>query len=195
MSYEFAPGSTGKSIQFLLRDATTAQPKPGLGATSPGATAAYARAQQTATPIALVDLGTANAAWQAGGIFNISGGLYRLDLPDAALSAGEPFVSVLLSFTGAIGEGALILLRNPVNNVGAGAIAWTITVQRSDNSQPIANAEVWVSTDLAGTNVVAGTLVTNNFGQVTFYLDAGTYYVWIADEGYTGTNPTQITVA
>ena len=51
-----------------------------------------------------------------------------------------------------------------------------------------------VTTDEAGTNVVAsGT--TNTSGQVVFYLDAGTYYVWREKSGWNFTNPDTETVA
>lgn len=77
---------------------------------------------------------------------------------------------------------------------GAGAITHTLTILDS-GSLPIANVEVWISTDLAGTNVVAGTLITDAFGEVIFYLDAGTYYVWRNKPGVTfTTNPVQTTV-
>lgn len=77
---------------------------------------------------------------------------------------------------------------------GAGAIEWTYTLTDEDSGAPIDGAEVWVSTDLAGTNVIAsGT--TNASGVVTFYLDAGTVYIWCKKGGYDFTNPDQETVA
>lgn len=79
---------------------------------------------------------------------------------------------------------------NPL--VGSGATTKTITV--TNGAQPIDGVEVWVSTDSGGTNVVAGTLSTNAFGQVTFMLDNGNYYVWTQLAGYNFTNPTPITV-
>jgi hypothetical protein len=75
---------------------------------------------------------------------------------------------------------------------GSGAIAKTITI--TNGASPLDGVEVWVTTDSAGTNVVAGTLSTNSFGQVTFMLDAGNYYVWTQLAGYNFTNPTSITV-
>jgi hypothetical protein len=77
---------------------------------------------------------------------------------------------------------------------GAGAITFTYTLTSSVDSSPIASATVWVTTDQAGTNVVAsGT--TNTSGEVTFYLDAGTYYVWREKSGWNFTNPDTETVA
>lgn len=71
---------------------------------------------------------------------------------------------------------------------GAGAITWTYTVTDSVPGNPIDGVEVWVTTDSAGTNIIAsGT--SSSLGVVTFYLDAGTYYIWCKKAGYNFTNP------
>lgn len=65
----------------------------------------------------------------------------------------------------------------------AGAISWTYTLTDSVTGGPIDGAEVWVSSDSAGTNVIAsGT--TDTAGQVTFMLDAGDYYIFAKKAGY-----------
>lgn len=72
--------------------------------------------------------------------------------------------------------------------LGAGAVTFVYTVTNSVDSQPIPGVDVWVTTDEAGTNVVArGT--TDAGGEVTFYLDAGTAYFWRQLAGWTFTNP------
>jgi hypothetical protein len=78
--------------------------------------------------------------------------------------------------------------------VGPGSISFTITIN-DDVSAPIDGAEVWVSTDSAGSNVIAGTLSTDAMGQVTFLLDAGSYFLWVSHSGYNRTNPTAFTVS
>jgi hypothetical protein len=82
----------------------------------------------------------------------------------------------------------------PSSLIGPGSIAWCITVE-DGLAQPISGAEIWVSTDIAGLNVIAGTLTTDDFGQVTFMLDAGSYYVWKDHPGFNFTNPELITVS
>jgi hypothetical protein len=77
---------------------------------------------------------------------------------------------------------------------GSGAISFPVTINDED-SNPIDGVEVWVSTDSAGTNVVAGTLSTDALGLATFMLDAGAYYVWRQASGYNFTNPVAITVS
>jgi hypothetical protein len=101
-----------------------------------------------------------------------------------------------LAHTGADGD-TLETLSDQLDDVttlGSGAITFTYTLTSSVDSSPVASATVWVTTDQAGTNVVAsGTTDTN--GAVTFYLDAGTYYIWREKAGWNFTNPDTETVA
>jgi hypothetical protein len=79
-------------------------------------------------------------------------------------------------------------LNSASSPAGAGAVEWTYTITDSVSALPIADVSVWVSTDLAGTNIVAsGT--TNAAGLATFWLDSGTYFVWRSKAGVTFTNP------
>jgi hypothetical protein len=75
---------------------------------------------------------------------------------------------------------------------GSGSISWPITID--DGLSPLDGVDVWVSTDSAGTNVVARGY-TNTLGVVTFLLDAGAYYLWKQLSGYTFINPEGITVS
>lgn len=73
------------------------------------------------------------------------------------------------------------------STLGVGAITWTYNLV--DNlAVPIADATVWVTSDLAGTNVIASG-ITDALGNVSFYLDAGTVYIWCQKSGYNFTNP------
>ena len=76
---------------------------------------------------------------------------------------------------------------------GAGSITYIVTVKSSGS--PVAGVECWVTTDVAGTNVVAGTLTTDDFGIVTFLLEAGTYYLWRDSATHSFPKPTTITVS
>ncbi len=68
--------------------------------------------------------------------------------------------------------------------IGPGANAVTIEWTNSTTTFPVADGDVWISTDAAGANVIAGTLQTNSVGKATFMLDAPaapnaiTYYLW-----------------
>ena len=77
---------------------------------------------------------------------------------------------------------------------GAGAISYSYTLTDADDGTPIDGAEVWVTTDAAGEDVVASGS-TNSFGVVTFMLDAGAYYFWRKCSGYNFNNPDLETVS
>ena len=74
------------------------------------------------------------------------------------------------------------------STLGAGAIAWTYTLTNELDGQPVADANIWVTTDQAGLNTVAAGRTDQN-GQVTLYLDAGTVYVWRQKSGWIFVNP------
>jgi len=78
--------------------------------------------------------------------------------------------------------------------LGAGAIAWTYTLTDADTGEPIADADVWITSDLAGSNVIASGR-TNQSGKVTFFLDAGTVYVWRQKSGWNFVNPDEEVVS
>ncbi len=84
---------------------------------------------------------------------------------------------------------AAALIQGPtVGSPGSGALTFTYTLLSSIDSTPITDAEVWVTSDQAGTTVIAsGTTDTN--GQVVFYLDSGTIYVWRSKAGWNFDNP------
>lgn len=77
---------------------------------------------------------------------------------------------------------------------GAGAITFTVTVQ-DGGASPIEGCDVWVTSDAGGSNVVAGKSTTDALGQIVFYLDAATYYLWKQVSGWNFTNPESITVS
>ncbi len=89
--------------------------------------------------------------------------------------------------------GRLDLLLDNCQVAGTGAITWPYTVTDGDGN-PVEGCYVWVTSDVAGTNILAsGT--TNSSGVVTFCLDSGTVYVWRKKSGYNATNPDTETVS
>jgi hypothetical protein len=77
---------------------------------------------------------------------------------------------------------------------GTGSIAWLYTLTDSISALPIADADVWVTSDIGGVNLLASGK-TNSFGVVSFNLDAGTVYVWRFRTGYNFVNPDTEVVA
>jgi hypothetical protein len=69
-------------------------------------------------------------------------------------------------------------------NSGPGDDIVTIQID-DDEANPLDGAEVWVTTDSAGTNVIAGTIITDSNGQAQFLLTYGNvYYLWMVKSGY-----------
>lgn len=74
------------------------------------------------------------------------------------------------------------------SSMGTGADQVTITIN-DQSGDPIADADVWITSDAAGTNVVAGTLQTNSDGEALFLLDDGaSYYLWAQKDGQNSRN-------
>ncbi len=69
-------------------------------------------------------------------------------------------------------------------SVGPGADQVTIKITDPATLFPIADADVWITSDQAGMNTIAGTLQSDGAGEVLFLLDDGvTYYLWMQKEG------------
>jgi len=86
------------------------------------------------------------------------------------------------------------IMATVADNVSAGSISHAITITDTGTS-PVDNAQVHITSDAAGANIVQGPKYSDSLGVVTFQLDAGTYYAWREHSGYTWTNPLEITVA
>ena len=77
---------------------------------------------------------------------------------------------------------------------GNGAEAVVLNVKTA-GGDPVAGADVWITTDSVGQDIVAGTVKTDAFGNTpTLHLDPGTYYRWAQISGYEFTNPLTFTV-
>jgi hypothetical protein len=119
----------------------------------------------------------------------------------AILAAVDTEVAAILADTNELqtdwhdgGRLDLLLDAAAGSTAGSGAITFVYTLTSSVDASAIADADVWVTSDQAGNTVVASGR-TNTSGQVTFYLDAGTYYVWRQKAGWNFTNPDTETVA
>ncbi|MBW2623130.1 MAG: hypothetical protein JRD68_09515 [Deltaproteobacteria bacterium] len=77
----------------------------------------------------------------------------------------------------------------------SGSEEWEFTLTEDGSGEPVADAYVWVTTDEAGEDPVVTSGYTDNFGKITFYLDAGTYYFWAEKSGWNFNNPYEQTVS
>lgn len=88
------PGSASVSIPVLLTKSADGTELTGVAYSS--VTASYWRQGGTRTAITPSALGSVNAAWSSGGWAEVDAtnmpGLYRLDVPDAALATGADWV-------------------------------------------------------------------------------------------------------
>jgi hypothetical protein len=121
-------------------------------------------------------------------------GVYRYSLSGASVDANTTYLFVFKTATSTVDQQHIAALYvtpawvDDVATLGAGALTFTYTVTSSVDATPISDVDVWVSTDSGGSNIVASGR-TNASGIVTFYLDAGTYYLWRQKAGYNFTNP------
>jgi len=117
--------------------------------------------------------------------------LSALDEDSTTLDIDEAVWGVALPGSFTSGEAGYLLGTNLP--LGAGANEWEYTLTSDATGDPISGARVWVTTDVAGDNMVAQDY-TNTLGVVTFYLDDGTYYIWRSHSDYTFSNPDTETV-
>ena len=160
------------------------------------------------TPIVTLSKNAGAFASAVGAVSEVGNGWYALAgssddrdtlgtlILHAEASGADPFdmdIEILLSDPPTVNEidSTLSLSHGSgtwSGGLGSGAINWTYTLTDSDTGLPIADAHIWISTDVAATHIIAsGT--TNQYGQVPFMLDAGTIYVWRAKTLYTFVNP------
>jgi len=100
MSRIITKGATSQSLYLYILDSASTVGAGKTGLTITNMNAFYVRSQQTPIIMTLSNLTTAYDAYVSGGFKEIDGvnipGLYRLDLPDAALAAGADSVVVML---------------------------------------------------------------------------------------------------
>lgn len=126
----------------------------------------------------------------AGSKLEMELGWYKYISP-VVESAAMGIFAISASGAGTTQQNLLGQVGNSIT--GLGAIAHTVNVVV--DGSPVSGAEVWITSDSAGANLVAGTVTTNAQGNANFWLDAGTYYVFIRATGYNFTNPTEIAVS
>jgi hypothetical protein len=164
-------GSAGKSLADTEADAATA-----AAASAPSA-ATVADAVWDEALASHLGLGSTGAA------LNNAGGAgtdpWNTALPGAYTSGKAGYIL-----------GTFLDQKISLTNAspGAGAIQFTYTLTEAGSGDPIPDADVWATSDSAGTTVLASGR-TDVSGEVTFYLDAGTVYIWRQKAGWDFVNP------
>lgn len=143
-------------------------------------------------------ISTNGGAWTSTGIgvlVAIGNGRYYAELTQAALATiGDVIETRYKSANTAEcpGDTVQVYYNDPATSTfgfeGSGATAWTYTLTSSVDASPIADATIWVTSDVLGQTLLASGQ-TDASGQVTFFLDAGTVYVWRQKSGWSFANP------
>ena len=106
MSYIFTKGATSQSIELYIVDSTTGVPELGVLWNTAGIDLKYRR--KDAAVVSITEAALTSPAltdtWETGGFLEIGNGVYRLDLPNAALAsaAGIDRVVVFGTVTGMV---------------------------------------------------------------------------------------------
>jgi hypothetical protein len=105
-SHQRLAGSASQTVYLLIRDATTQAGLTGLAFDTAGLKIAYTRTRAAAPVlITLTSLATPSSAWLSGGFIEVDDttapGLYRFDVPDAALVETVDVPEVQITWTGA----------------------------------------------------------------------------------------------
>jgi len=117
-------------------------------------------------------------------------GIYRLVLTAAEMDCASMYVLPVSMTADVLCEGTFIVTET--NTPGTGVYTCTITVQEADGT-PIPQASVIIRN--AGDTLTVASGTTDAAGQITFYLDNGTYVVRLYKIGVNFTVPEALTVA
>lgn len=153
--------NTARSLAFLVTDGTTGIGITGILWNDAGLSVFYTKHGGTRTQYVL-----SNSNWH-----EIGDGVYTVDFTADCFSVLGEFIHTC-KYTGATDYiGIIDVITNPL---GTGNISWVYPV--TINGVPYAGATVvFYSDSLYANPIVNG--VTNAIGEVTFMLNAGTYYV------------------
>lgn len=178
MLYRFKAGSTGKTVYVKLVDSTTFLGKTGLLFSD--ITGSYVLPGAARAAITMATLASASAAWSSGGFKEVDAtncpGLYRFDVPDAALATG-PFSILTFKAAGVKDEGFVVGLPayDPFDGVRLGLTALPNAVAGANTGLPVVgnqipNALAGASGGvfIAGANAATAVNITGNItGNVT----------------------------
>ena len=180
---QVAPGSTDQSVTLYIVDSGDGTPEQGVTSVTAGLNLWYRREGEAIVNLASIsDLTLLTDAHTDEGMLHIDDGQYRVDWPDAAFAAGVPRVQLGGAVTGMVVLPVYVDLTPNTANAGADPIVLTLTdIATTD---PIPDAQIWVTSDAGGSSVVDGLWTSNSSGEVTVLLDAGsTYYFWAQKDG------------
>lgn len=178
MSRIIVKGAIDQSIYFTVIDSTstTGARRTAIAHNAAGLTAYYVRNRGVATVISLASLAAADSAHSDGGWREIDAtnapGLYRLDLPDAAVASGAD--SVVVTVKGAANmvqvdvEIQLVALdiqaaTIPANVTQYGGVAGTFSGGRPEVNASHAGGTAWGSGAITAASLATGAITAAKF--------------------------------
>jgi len=171
------------------------------GHTSAGSFGLYLDAQVSAAATPPTAAAIADAVWDEALAGHLLDGSAGDSLNSAGGAATDPWTAALPGAYPAGTAGWIVGQRLDAkvsamggNSPGAGAAEFVYTLSDAASGDPIADADIWATTDSAGAVVVASGRTDQN-GRVTFYLDPGVVYLWRQKSGWNFANPDIETVA
>jgi len=130
-------GSTDQSVELRIIDSTDGTPETGVVYNTSGIDLWYRRQGAAKTSITEASLSALTDAHSDGGFLHIGDGVYRLDLPDAAVASGADWVAVGGTVTGMIVVGGRVRLADPKGLKRGRALAkFTFLMTDSTNHNP-----------------------------------------------------------
>lgn len=171
-----AKGATSQRIYFEVKDSTstTGGLKTGLAFNTAGLTAYYVRNGGLATAITLATLAAADSGWSSGGFKEVDAtnmpGIYRLDVPNAALASGAE--SVVVTLKGATGmvqvsEEVQLGLDALLDQADAIETGWTLRMVLRVGAAALAGI-----LSGAGTTTITFRNITNTKDRIVATVDA-----------------------
>jgi hypothetical protein len=181
-----AAGATDQTVTVRIIDSTDGTPETGVAFNTSGIDLEYWRhGANSATDITEATQ-TVSGAHAEGGFVHIGHGVYRLDLPDAAVAAGATAVDVYGTVTGMIVIGGTVQLSPPVNAVQIGSqtasASGTVTFPNATlaSTTNITAGTVTTATNVTTVNglasgvITAASIATDAIGAAELAADAGT---------------------
>lgn len=166
-------GTTDVSVIIRIIDSADGTPETGVTSATSGIDLEYRREGAAVVNITEADLSALTDAHADGGMLHISGGYYRLDLPDAAVAAGATGVLVAGTITDMVVIGCYVQLvaYDPFDTVRLGLTALPNAAADAAGGLPISDAGgLDLDAILADTNELQTDWANN--GRLDLILDA-----------------------
>lgn len=171
MDFGIYAGDTDKTIYIRLRDSTTGLAKTGLAYNSTGAVCSYVLPGAARAAITLATQ-TVTGAHADGGFVEVDAtnckGLYRLDLPDAAIASGD-YTIISIEFDGVIEESIMIPLHDKNVNIVSIEATAAQTIADETLKRDVSNVEATAAEHSLCTVVLATTEWSISGTTLTIY--------------------------